>query len=1068
MAEIAKIRNSSNSGWIDLRGPTGPSGPSGPTGPSGATGPQGDLGPQGPTGPQGIQGIQGIMGPTGPSGMTGPTGPSGLTGPSGATGPKGDTGGIGATGPSGLQGIEGMMGPTGPSGMTGPTGPQGLTGPQGTTGPKGDTGGLGPTGPRGLQGIEGPMGPTGPIGNTGATGPQGLTGAQGIQGPSGPTGPQGPQGISGPIGPTGPIGQTGPQGLTGPTGQTGPQGLTGPRGATGPVGPTGPQGLTGPSGASGPQGPIGPEGLNWKGEWETSTSYVVDDAVYLDGSSYICITAHTSGSTTRPGTGVDWETYWTILSRIGEIGPTGPQGAQGITGPQGPTGPQGITGPQGATGPQGLTGPQGATGPQGIQGATGPQGVQGPIGPSGPQGVIGASGPTGPIGQTGPQGPTGPQGIQGNPGPSGPTGPQGIPGPTGPQGLTGPQGPTGPKGSSGPTGPTGATGIQGNPGPSGPTGPQGVQGATGPQGITGPQGLMGPSGQTGPTGPQGPQGVQGDPGPSGPTGPQGPYGPTGPKGQTGPTGPIGASGPSGPTGPSGPFGPTGPTGPSGEHGATGPTGLLGDVLAHNVTIDNNGELQLGLGCPDPYIIIDHEKIEGYTNCVDGIPGPPFFTLGNINSPNFGMGVDTFGLGIGNYSAGDYMVYTPSNGMIIEGTVNADAGYLDDLSITGVLTLQANGRLQQGTGTWGTDFTGSAIWNESGIMNIGGWNNNAKQWWGGSDGSFRAGGGDVNIDANGITIYPGNKLRFVDEAGQDIVKADVFNNFWNTPTVPCLQLGSVRTSGDKSAGVVLYARGEADGGVQEAALENTPGKFSINLKNTIDTAGTKTQFALTLTAVDKIHHFIMNTNYINIKTGWMALDGGLHVGGTSDPGTDNLVVDGTIKDGSGVAYLKSTQKAADSDKLDGLDSTDFVRDIAYKVSAYRDNTTFTLTTSGTLYAIPLNAEEFDSHSQHDNSTNPERFTCVKAGTYLVTGQVTFAANATGNRDALLRVNGTNYVGQNRYVAMASGSTSVPVFAMVKLAVDDYVELIGRQYSGGSLTLYYANELSNHMKMIRLSS
>jgi len=168
------------------------------------------------------------------------------------------------------------------------------------------------------------------------------------------------------------------------------------------------------------------------------------------------------------------------------------------------------------------------------------------------------------------------------------------------------------------------------------------------------------------------------------------------------------------------------------------------------------------------------------------------------------------------------------------------------------------------------------------------------------------------------------------------------------------------------------------------------------------------------------------------------------------------------------YLGISAKAADSDKLDGLDSTDFVRDIAYKVSAYRNNTTFTLTTSGTLYAIPLNAEEFDSHSQHDNSTNPERFTCVKAGTYLVTGQVSFTANATGNRDALLRVNGTNYVGQNRYAAMASGSTSVPAFAMVELAVGDYVELIGRQYSGGSLTLYYANELSNHMRMVRLGS
>ena len=184
-------------------------------------------------------------------------------------------------------------------------------------------------------------------------------------------------------------------------------------------------------------------------------------------------------------------------------------------------------------------------------------------------------------------------------------------------------------------------------------------------------------------------------------------------------------------------------------------------------------------------------------------------------------------------------------------------------------------------------------------------------------------------------------------------------------------------------------------------------------------------------------------------------------------TDHGALTG-LADNDHPQYLLTTSKAADSDKLDGLDSTDFVRDIAYKVSAYRNNTAFTLTTSGTLYAIPLNAEEFDSHSQHDDSTNPERFTCVKAGTYLVTGQVSFTANSTGNRDALLRKNGTDYVGQTRYLTMASGNTSVPVFAMVELAVGDYVELIGRQYSGGSLTLYYANELSNHMKMVRLGS
>ncbi len=73
---------------------------------------------------------------------------------------------------------------------------------------------------------------------------------------------------------------------------------------------------------------------------------------------------------------------------------------------------------------------------------------------------------------------------------------------------------------------------------------QGAQGATGPVGSPGPQGVQGPQGSQGPTGPQGLPGIQGLPGPQGQPGPQGPPGPglvsgsilTLPAGQTPPTG----------------------------------------------------------------------------------------------------------------------------------------------------------------------------------------------------------------------------------------------------------------------------------------------------------------------------------------------------------------------------------------------------------------------------------------------------------------------------------------------------------------------------------------------------
>lgn len=47
--------------------------------------------------------------------------------------------------------------------------------------------------------------------------------------------------------------------------------------------------------------------------WVTATAYAVTDHVANDGVNYYCHTAHTSGATTEPGTGVDWENYWHAL-----------------------------------------------------------------------------------------------------------------------------------------------------------------------------------------------------------------------------------------------------------------------------------------------------------------------------------------------------------------------------------------------------------------------------------------------------------------------------------------------------------------------------------------------------------------------------------------------------------------------------------------------------------------------------------------------------------------------------------------------------------------------------------
>jgi hypothetical protein len=75
-------------------------------------------------------------------------------------------------------------------------------------------------------------------------------------------------------------------------------------------GDTGATGSQGPTGATGPQGA---KGLNWRGTWNNSTSYVVDDAVERNGSSYVCIQANTNQSPPNA-------TYWELLAQKGTDG----------------------------------------------------------------------------------------------------------------------------------------------------------------------------------------------------------------------------------------------------------------------------------------------------------------------------------------------------------------------------------------------------------------------------------------------------------------------------------------------------------------------------------------------------------------------------------------------------------------------------------------------------------------------------------------------------------------------------------------------------------------------------
>lgn len=70
----------------------------------------------------------------------------------------------------------------------------------------------------------------------------------------------------------------------------------------------------------GQQGAAGPTGISWRGEWALSTDFALRDAVSNNGSSYICIQAHTSSATDEPGVGANTATYWEVLAAKGVDG----------------------------------------------------------------------------------------------------------------------------------------------------------------------------------------------------------------------------------------------------------------------------------------------------------------------------------------------------------------------------------------------------------------------------------------------------------------------------------------------------------------------------------------------------------------------------------------------------------------------------------------------------------------------------------------------------------------------------------------------------------------------------
>lgn len=128
-------------------------------------------------------------------------------------------------------------------------------------------------------------------------------------------------------------------------------------------------------------------------------------------------------------------------------------------------------------------------------------------------------------------------------------------------------------------------------------------------------------------------------------------------------------------------------------------------------------------------------------------------------------------------------------------------------------------------------------------------------------------------------------------------------------------------------------------------------------------------------------------------------------------------------------------------------------------------------NATLTKLAFNTERFDTDTIHDNATNNTRLTCKTAGKYLIIGQVAFATNATGEaRIAQIKFNNVDYIGVAYRKPIGGGvvETLVEISTVYDLAVNDYVELVVYQDSGGALNVNSSAKYSPEFSMMRMGA
>lgn len=147
---------------------------------------------------------------------------------------------------------------------------------------------------------------------------------------------------------------------------------------------------------------------------------------------------------------------------------------------------------------------------------------------------------------------------------------------------------------------------------------------------------------------------------------------------------------------------------------------------------------------------------------------------------------------------------------------------------------------------------------------------------------------------------------------------------------------------------------------------------------------------------------------------------------------NLTDDGWIPVGGSGAPVFLGSKAARSTNQSIADSTDV--------------------------ALSFDQNYYDSGSYLDPGGNPTRFTAAVGGYFQAGGNIRWASAAGGLRSIWVRKNGTDTLGKKTFPVAPTGDMDMDLDIPIILSDGDYIEIMVRQESGGSINVLQVNFFS----------